>query len=453
MTKHPSKSFSDFDWMAPGLVRAGLLSNGGWVTAHAVEAESLFKNARREVRLAAIGMAAIHQHGLDYIKQAVVLPMAALAEQGGDIRTMTTRSEILTKFRDLCRDGVKLRTMMAAYNLPLQLRDITNVHVAPHFEGIKALAVVDPSTLAQAIPPHPIQPNWANGLAQVHNHTSRNRRWVNMAVDPTGRTPAVMTEVAVDRVPLLRWFALAFSRYMQRHIDPLDAAHSGITGTPINDIRIINATDIMDYAMAKGDQFNFNATWEQAYEASILWHRETAERRQEEGFFGRYGLKFDQPVDYAPLPDSFTLDDGIECVAMRSGLDLYEEGRAMHHCVGGYSIQVIQGSSRIYSIRRDGKSEATLELVAEPVQWTDNTGANYQSPAGGVSRHFAPSAARAWKVNQLKGPTNHPVTKRDLNDAVKKLVAKVNECEREAALGANSKDGKKAGGERFYNLD
>ncbi|MBU3640970.1 PcfJ domain-containing protein [Polynucleobacter sp. Fuers-14] len=52
--------------------------------------------------------------------------------------------------------------------------------------------------------------------------------------------------------------------------------------------------------------------------------------------------------------------DGYQFTALESELDLYDEGKALHHCVSTYAPSAKSGSSLIFSI--DGKERATLEL-------------------------------------------------------------------------------------------
>ncbi len=54
---------------------------------------------------------------------------------------------------------------------------------------------------------------------------------------------------------------------------------------------------------------------------------------------------------------------GYEFVPLTSSTDLYQEGAAMHNCVGTYGEQVMDGDCYIYSIRQAGERVATLEIV------------------------------------------------------------------------------------------
>jgi hypothetical protein len=52
-----------------------------------------------------------------------------------------------------------------------------------------------------------------------------------------------------------------------------------------------------------------------------------------------------------------------EILPIQDGASLYQEGAAMHHCVGTYCDQVQDGDLYIYSIRRNGERVATLALI------------------------------------------------------------------------------------------
>ncbi len=57
--------------------------------------------------------------------------------------------------------------------------------------------------------------------------------------------------------------------------------------------------------------------------------------------------------------------DGFSFDALLTQNDLVLEGRAMHHCVADYALQVALGSSRIFSISQDGVRVATMEIAVQ----------------------------------------------------------------------------------------
>lgn len=54
---------------------------------------------------------------------------------------------------------------------------------------------------------------------------------------------------------------------------------------------------------------------------------------------------------------------GYQVVPLTTAHDLIDEGKDMHHCVGSYTRNCLEGRSRIFSIRKDGVKLATLEIV------------------------------------------------------------------------------------------
>ena len=94
------------------------------------------------------------------------------------------------------------------------------------------------------------------------------------------------------------------------------------------------------------------------------WHADLASARLVE----RTGASLDTVIDYMPLP-LFWEYDGLTFVALQTGRALHAEGAAMHHCAASYWENVANGGSRIYSIRENGSSVATLELTGRLAQY------------------------------------------------------------------------------------
>jgi PcfJ-like protein len=82
---------------------------------------------------------------------------------------------------------------------------------------------------------------------------------------------------------------------------------------------------------------------------------------------------------------------GYDIIPITTAGELYLEGRAMHHCAGTYSGSVMAGSCCFFSIRKDNKRVATLQLQ--------------------------PAAADKVRIGQLRGPCNAVVPK-DIERAV-----------------------------------
>ena len=82
------------------------------------------------------------------------------------------------------------------------------------------------------------------------------------------------------------------------------------------------------------------------------WHEAVAEGGEMEGG------SFDFATPWFADGES----NGYQIKAITNNADLYREGKEMHHCVGTYSGDVRQGGRYIYSVRKDEKKVATLEL-------------------------------------------------------------------------------------------
>ena len=79
-------------------------------------------------------------------------------------------------------------------------------------------------------------------------------------------------------------------------------------------------------------------------------------------------MPLDTVIDYTPLPLLWE-HGGLSFVALQTGKALRAEGAAMHHCVATYWRNVVDGKSRIYSIRENGSRVATLEVTGQLTQY------------------------------------------------------------------------------------
>jgi hypothetical protein len=120
---------------------------------------------------------------------------------------------------------------------------------------------------------------------------------------------------------------------------------------------------IFDYLNQVPTATTKGATWASLMRKQHVWHREEArremERRKEAG-----GC-----VAWSALVQWFQQGD-LEAFSLNNSDDLWEEGAAMVHCVGGYDERCFHNQSRIYSVRRKGERVATLELRFDDRQWT-----------------------------------------------------------------------------------
>jgi len=73
--------------------------------------------------------------------------------------------------------------------------------------------------------------------------------------------------------------------------------------------------------------------------------------------FGAFDYKVILPFEHPQNEYS-----GFKFVHLNSAEKLVDEGRKMHHCVGGYSGHCIEGTSLIFSMRKEDRGYVTLEL-------------------------------------------------------------------------------------------
>jgi hypothetical protein len=93
-------------------------------------------------------------------------------------------------------------------------------------------------------------------------------------------------------------------------------------------------------------------------------------------------------------------------VGLRTAGALFEEGKAMHHCVSSYAEACAGGGSRIYSIRNGGAREGTLELKAL----------------------FKGGRFERWEVEQFRGVCNAQIKTRGAQSFAKEVAEKATEA-------------------------
>jgi len=302
------------------------LGDAPWQRVAVQDAMELYDNL--DLRMAAAVIARSHPYGYQTLGQAPVL--ALVLDHAG------LKPERQYKHPLLRQIGARLKDVLASLKLAPQLRSIHGKALRPgQLPLLQDLSKLPPSVLAQALPADTAtQVEWLSALGAWRRH---------------------MESRGVLRSLLLDWAATTLSR-------------SG---------SFQQWREVADLALHLRERFNRAWTWESAYKAAEAWHRELAKNSQAEAFFRNHGQDYEAEINLGALPAELQID-GLDFVALRSGLALHEDGRAMHHCVASYAGAVIKGKSRIFSIRRDGKRIATLELVRR----------------------------KKWQIEQVKGPCN-----------------------------------------------
>lgn len=271
----------------------------------------------------ALRMARSTRRAADYMLQAPILVSGAT--YGRDYKAPRERVAIVGLFAQRCRLGPKLRDLMAQYGIAYGFRALRGVAIAPSKEGaifaISRLEDLHPSTLAQAIPSSPMeQAIWLSVILSWITRLDARRHNGAYALGWVLKISAQVTE---------RGFSLE---------------------------------DLADFYFASG-QLNgpyFDLRWSssEAVAAMERWHATLIHLTD---------VDIDAPsVDYAPLPNRMEVG-GFTFVALTTARALREEGRAMRHCVGSYHRDVVEGRSRIYSIRSGDKRRATIEF--KPIEF------------------------------------------------------------------------------------
>lgn len=303
-----------------------------------------------------------HRYAIEYIEQAPVLVLAATFGKplrGGSV-SKEQLAYVANRFRRI--EGMKLKDAMKEFHLPYPLRKLRSTAVAAAYaEVIWNLRNVPPSALSQAIPDKVSdQQAWLKALKSV-----RRRAELRAATLPDGA---------------LQWFVSALG--------------VAVRGAKNRRVLLSNASDLVDLFVSS--RFNPAWTFDEAVTAHGLWVADMAKRDSLKSFFATYGVGLDHEVNFAPQPNEMTTIDGMDVVPLRSGEALITEGALMRHCVSTYMRDILAARSCIYSLQKNGKRVATLEL----------------------------SSGGRPVLKQLRGPCNARVTP-DVESAAQKLIVSI----------------------------
>lgn len=160
--------------------------------------------------------------------------------------------------------------------------------------------------------------------------------------------------------------------------------------------------DIFDYVLMTGQEGNpiNSTTLKGLAKRSEQWHRQLREepiRHQWEQTLARQNNKY---LAWTSLVGPTHLE-GFSITPLTTQKDLYEESKALGHCVITYGERCANGKSRIFSIRNNGKNIATSEI--------------------------SPNLS-GWTPVQTRGPHNHPVDQR-VYEAMQQVAHLYNEAD------------------------
>jgi len=186
--------------------------------------------------------------------------------------------------------------------------------------------------------------------------------------------------------PEIRGTLLIICKRMWEHADTLR-----VRGNQYREFlgHTMDVIDWFDRERPVFDKQQKNSSWETIFGRAHAWHEELRAAREREVAERLATLRRAQIKAHAwgTLIDRTATEDGYEVVPLVTELMLGNEGDTMGHCVGGYTDRCRRGSCRIFSIRQQGESKATVEIGP--------------SDAGGD-----------WRVRQIRGPRNANVSDR-----------------------------------------
>lgn len=138
----------------------------------------------------------------------------------------------------------------------------------------------------------------------------------------------------------------------------------------------------------------------------VSWNPEKMKEKHEE-YTHLIQLKKYSPEPYAHLKDFCVKSvehNGYVATILDSAALVHEEGKVMHHCVGGYAEYVAQGKYIVYSVTKEGKRSSTIAFNC----WDDS----------GV-----------WKFNQHYGYCNAHIEDQDEKDIKNYILNLLNRVE------------------------
>lgn len=284
-----------------------------WKHEHVIAAERLFGNQGMHGNARFI--ASLDPGALDYLKQAPVLTLAMGAKHG----TRADRLYLATRLGGPISRGEKLKVVMAAVGLPYPLRKLKPSALAPSCGPILAtLRDIDNSTLAQIIP----------------DESGPQIRWFSIIREWNARM-----RVRGHQIPVrLDWIARQAG---------LNVVNKG------------EAPLVVDYLHRHPDAPIDRWSWQRTLTEVELWHDRLAMEDNLKGLPGF--LTADTVIDLSNYADHTEIA-GFEVFKLATAGMLIAEGTRMRHCVASYIPDVFDGRTSIFSIRKDMRRLATLQI-------------------------------------------------------------------------------------------
>lgn len=167
-------------------------------------------------------------------------------------------------------------------------------------------------------------------------------------------------------------------------------------------------------------------TWNQLIRLSDEWHDLINSRKNQ-----HYNDRWESRVE---ISTNEVL--GRRCHALVSGKALYEEGKAMHHCVSSYASKALSGNCRIFAV------EKAIEFNAEgaPTHWKKE-GTLELARVKKLNEEGKEEVC--WNAVQFRGVCNAAITEENAWKFVKEIAEQYTKLEQEAMKKDNEKRVKK----------
>jgi hypothetical protein len=275
--------------------------------------------------------------------------------------------------RALVEGGARLREVAAVYDWPMALRQVKAGAVHLSF----GLLCEQPRLLERMPEPLPQMRRWLRRLRHAHNIGGRDYA-----------TWAARHDLGAQEIEDLGDWIKACQHQRDAMLDQEIQGWIEQGNVPPHlegRLRARLGVDRLFNRPVEGVDRPFVATMSLATvrKLSADWHEAMAKKEEANA----------QPFPEPWFPASPLLN-GYEIVPITNSGDLYREGKAMRHCVGSYSYQVINGSRYIYSIREGDKRIATVEIARDQ----DNRPAlgQVRGPCNAPAPKEVVTAARRW---------------------------------------------------------
>lgn len=160
-------------------------------------------------------------------------------------------------------------------------------------------------------------------------------------------------------------------------------------------------SDVFDAARAHPPGFWAGLDPKHPMEHALRMHKQWVKMINEEEASKASGIAYSwEPVSAEKMSEHSVGDGKIEAMELTTGRALFEEGKAMDHCVSSYAERCANGSSRIFSLRIGGLRVATLELAPMGLDGSKLAGVN-------MSSIEARAKVGRWEPVQNRGKHNH----------------------------------------------